>query len=81
MPDGVTQYLRLFSDWGEEKLDRLRAAGYEVVILDVGAEKEVSGTAVRQALRTGGDWEPLVPAGVARVIRGLERAPAGSPTA
>ncbi len=43
VPDGVTQYLRLFSDWGGEKLDRLRAAGYEVVILDEGAEKEVSG--------------------------------------
>ena len=45
VPDGVTQYLRLFSDWGGEKLDRLRAAGYEVVVLDEGAEKEVSGAA------------------------------------
>jgi nicotinamide-nucleotide adenylyltransferase len=81
VPEGVTQYLRLFSDWGGEKLDRLRAAGYEVVILDEGAEKDVSGTAVREALRTGGDWEPLVPAGVARVIRGLNRAPAGSTSA
>ena len=81
VPDGVTQYLRLFSDWGGEKLDRLRAAGYEVVILDEGAEKDVSGTTVREALRTGGDWEPLVPAGVARVIRGIDRAPTGSPSA
>ena len=78
VPDGVTQYLRLFSDWGGEKLDRLRAAGYKVVILDEGAEKEVSGTAVRDALRTGGDWEPLVPLGVASVIRNLNRAPTGS---
>ena len=31
MPDGVTQYIRLFSAWGGTKLDRLRAAGYEVV--------------------------------------------------
>ncbi len=74
VPDGVTQYLRLFSDWSGEKRDRLRAAGYEVVVLDEGAEKEVSGTAVREALRRAGDWEPLVPTGVARVIRGLERA-------
>jgi nicotinamide-nucleotide adenylyltransferase len=81
VPENVTQYLRLFSDWGGEKLDRLRAAGYEVVILDEGAEKDVSGTAVREALRTGGDWEPLVPAGVARVIRGLNRAPARSTSA
>jgi nicotinamide-nucleotide adenylyltransferase len=78
VPGGVTQYLRLFSDWGDEKLDRLRAAGYEVAVLDEGAEKEVSGTAVRKALRTGGDWELLVPAGVARVLRSLDRAPASS---
>ena len=73
VPDGVTQYIRLFSEWGGTKLDRLREAGYEVVVLDEGAEKEVSGADVRAALRDGGDWEPLVPAGVARVIRSLER--------
>ena len=68
MPDGVTQYIRLFSDWGGTKLERLRAAGYEVVVLDEGAEKEVSGADVRAALRDGGDWRALVPPGVARVL-------------
>jgi cytidyltransferase-like protein len=72
VPAGVTQYLRLFSDWGGTKLDRLRNAGYEVVILDEGAEKEVSGAEVREAIRNGGDWEALVPPGVARVIRIVE---------
>jgi nicotinamide-nucleotide adenylyltransferase len=71
VPEGVTQYLRLFSAWGGTKLDRLREAGYEVVILDEGAEKELSGIEVREALRMGGDWERLVPAGVARVLREL----------
>ena len=74
VPEGVTQFLRLFSDWGGEKLDRLRSAGFEVVVLDEGAEKEVSGTHVREALRSGGDWQSLVPPGVARVLRDLERA-------
>jgi cytidyltransferase-like protein len=69
VPAGVTQYLRLFSEWGGTKLDRLRAAGYEVVVLDEGAEKAVSGADVRAALRDGGDWEALVPAGVARLLR------------
>jgi nicotinamide mononucleotide adenylyltransferase len=73
VPAGVTQYLRLFSDWGGTKLDRMRDAGYEVVVLDEGAEKEISGADVRGALRSGGDWESLVPPGVARVIRSLER--------
>jgi len=75
VPDGVTQYLRLFSEWGGTKLDRLREAGYEVVILDEGAAKRISGADVRQALREDGDWESLVPTGVARVIREFERVP------
>jgi len=74
VPAGVTQYLRLFSEWGGAKLDRLREAGYEVVVLDEGAEKEFSGIEVRAALRDGREWEHLVPPGVVRVIRSLERA-------
>ena len=69
----MTQYLRLFSEWGGAKLDRLRQAGYEVVILDEGAEKEISGADVRAAMRNGGDWESLVPPGVAHVLLDLKR--------
>jgi nicotinamide-nucleotide adenylyltransferase len=53
----------------------LREAGYEVVVLDEGAEKELSGADVREALRSGGDWEALVPPGVADVLRRVERVP------
>jgi cytidyltransferase-like protein len=73
VPAGVTQYLRLFSDWGGTKLDRMREAGYEVVILDEGVEKEISGADVRAAMRDGHRWEDLVPPGVARAIRSFER--------
>jgi cytidyltransferase-like protein len=76
VPEGVTQYLRLFSEWGGTKLERMREAGYEVVVLDEGAEKAVSGADVRAALREGGDWESLVPPGVAEVLRSLQRVPA-----
>jgi cytidyltransferase-like protein len=75
VPEGVTQYLRLFSEWGGTKLERFREAGYEVVILDEGVEKRISGADVREALREGGNWESLVPPGVARVLRELERVP------
>ena len=75
VPDDVVQFIRLFSDWGGTKLERLRAAGYEVVVLDEGADKEISGADVREALRAGGDWEPLVPPGVASLLRELERIP------
>jgi cytidyltransferase-like protein len=73
VPARVTQYLRLFSDWGGTKLERMREAGYDVAVLDEGVEKELSGADVRSTLRAGGDWEALVPPGVARVIRSLER--------
>jgi nicotinamide-nucleotide adenylyltransferase len=73
VPDDVVQFIRLFSDWGGTKLDRLREAGYEVVVLDEGAEKKLSGADVREALREGGNWESLVPKGVAAVLKGLEQ--------
>src|SRR5215208_4141748 len=53
VPQGAAQYLRLFSDWGGTKLERMRDAGYEVVILDEGASKELSGAEVRAAMREG----------------------------
>jgi nicotinamide-nucleotide adenylyltransferase len=73
VPDDVVQFIRLFSDWGGTKLERLREAGYEVAVLDEGAEKEVSGADVRAAMRDGGDWESLVPPGVAQLLKRLER--------
>ncbi|MHB8642761.1 MAG: adenylyltransferase/cytidyltransferase family protein [Gaiellaceae bacterium] len=73
VPHGVTQFIRHFSEWGGTKIERFRAAGYDVVVLDAGAEKEVSGAEVRAAMREGGDWRTLVPPGVARVLDGLDR--------
>jgi nicotinamide-nucleotide adenylyltransferase len=75
VPRDVVQYIRLFSDWGGTKLERLREAGFEVVVLDEGAEKELSGADVRAAIRSGGDWEQLVPPGVAAVIKRLQAVP------
>ena len=72
VPDDVVQFIRLFSEWGGTKLDRFRDAGYEVVVLDEGSAKEISGADVRAALREGGDWERLVPPGVADVLKGLK---------
>jgi cytidyltransferase-like protein len=72
VPRDAVQFIRHFSEWGGTKIERLRSAGYEVVVLDEGAEKEISGAHVRAALRDGGDWRSLVPPGVARVIDSRE---------
>jgi nicotinamide-nucleotide adenylyltransferase len=76
VPPDVTQFIRHFSNWGATKIARLRGAGYRVVVLDEGADKEISGADVRRAMREDGDWRSLVPVGVARVIEqtiGLNR--------
>ena len=73
VPGDVVQFIRLFSDWGGTKLERLREAGFDVVVLDEGKEKEISGADVRTAIREGTGWESLVPKGVASVLKGLER--------
>jgi cytidyltransferase-like protein len=74
VPRDAIQFIRLFSGWGGTKLERLRGAGYDVVVLDEGAEKEISGAEVREALRTGGDWQQFVPPGVAALLTRFQRA-------
>jgi cytidyltransferase-like protein len=71
VPAGTVHFLRVLSPWGAAKLERLRAEGFEVVVLDAGGGKEISGEQVRAAIRGGADWEPLVPAAVAALIRSL----------
>jgi nicotinamide-nucleotide adenylyltransferase/phosphinothricin biosynthesis protein PhpF len=68
VPPGAVHFLRLYSPWGSEKAARLRAAGHEVVVLDQGGAKDVSGAEVRSLLRTGGDWRARVPPASAAVI-------------
>jgi hypothetical protein len=42
-------------------------------ILDEGVEKQLSGSDVRAAMRSGAEWEPLLPQGVVRVLLELDR--------
>lgn len=68
VPHDTVHLLRLFSEWGQEKRRRLRAAGFQVEVLPSGPGKTVSGAQVRQLLTTGGAWEDLVPSRVVRVL-------------
>jgi nicotinamide-nucleotide adenylyltransferase len=71
LPAETVHFMRRFSAWGEAKEQRFRAAGFEVVVLDEGAAKGVSGKDVRSLMRIGGDWESLVPFSVAQMIRSI----------
>jgi nicotinamide-nucleotide adenylyltransferase len=68
-PRETVQFIRIFSSWGQEKLQRFRDNGWQVEVLDEGAAKEISGSEVRRRMRNGQAWEELVPAGAARVLR------------
>lgn len=70
-PEETVQFIRVFSEWGKQKVKRLEAMGLKVEILDAGAPKELSATEVRNRIWNGGEWEPLVPPGVARVLKEL----------
>lgn len=70
--DRVRHFLRIFSPWEQEKADRIRAEGYQVEVLDPGAEKGVEATEIRRRLLVGdGTWRELVPAAVARYLDDL----------
>lgn len=71
VPAGTVHFIRLFSPWGDVKVDRLRARGFRVEVLPAPEGKVVSGADVRDALRAGGPWRDLVPPAVARVIEDL----------
>ncbi|MBI2368915.1 MAG: adenylyltransferase/cytidyltransferase family protein [Deltaproteobacteria bacterium] len=76
VPSGTVQFIRVFSAWGREKVQRLQETGLTVEVLDPGAEKEISGDEVRRRMIHGLDWEELVPPAVARMIHaihGVER--------
>lgn len=68
VPPGVVHLLRVFSGWEEDKLARFEAAGYRTEVVDPGAPKRTTGTAVRRAVAEDGDWRELVPAATARAL-------------
>jgi nicotinamide mononucleotide adenylyltransferase len=73
VPRNVIHYVRVFSDWEQAKVDRLRDHGFAVEILTPHAAKDFEATEVRRRIAAGEDWESLVPPAVARVIRAQRR--------
>jgi cytidyltransferase-like protein len=68
-PPEAVQFLRVFSAWDLEKLQRFQKMGWRVEVLATGAVKDISGSEVRRRLRAGQGWEDLVPPAVAEVLR------------
>jgi len=73
LPPRVVHYIRVFSDWEQAKVDRLREHGYRVEILHPGIEKAIEASEVRRRMAAGEDWQSLVPPAVERVIERLRQ--------
>lgn len=67
-PDNVVQYVRVFSDWEEKKIELFKKYGFSVNVLDRNAPKNVEATQVRKKFNENGNWKELVPPGTVRVI-------------
>ena len=72
LPHDVVHYVRVFSEWEQSKVDRLREHGYRVEILHPGIEKAVEASEVRRRMTAGEDWRLLVPPPVVHVIERLK---------
>lgn len=68
IPAETAIFVVAYSPWEMKKAERLRSAGFEVVVVDH-LEKGISGQQIRSLLRTNGNWEKLVPETVARFIQ------------
>jgi cytidyltransferase-like protein len=68
-PADAVHFIRVYSDWEQEKVRRLQNQGFVVEVLDPGKEKEVSGVEVRRLMRSDLSWEHLVPDGTVGVVR------------
>ena len=70
VPDEAVHFLRVFSEWEQAKVDRLREHGYRVETLQPGATKAVEASDVRRRMSAGEDWQQLVPAAVVCYLQG-----------
>ncbi len=68
VPLHIPQYVRVFSEWEERKIELLSSYGYDVVRLEPIDEKRCSGTLVRSRLTVSEEWKALVPHSVIGLI-------------
>ncbi|MGD9571856.1 MAG: cytidyltransferase [Thermoleophilia bacterium] len=71
VPLEAVQYVGVAGDWEREKARRLAGAGYRVREVTPPPWPRRSGTAIRAAMRGGGDWEAMVPPATVAPLRAL----------
>lgn len=71
VPLSAVQYVGVYGPWEREKAQRLAAGGYRVVQVPGDPSGRRTSTAIRAAVRSGQDWERLVPAATVPPLRAL----------
>lgn len=73
MATSVTCYTTICEQWNRDKIEVLKAHGYDVRVLWDRPEKKISGAAVRRDIIEGGSgWRSMVPAATARAVEQLD---------
>jgi nicotinamide-nucleotide adenylyltransferase len=69
IPRSAVMFVVTYSQWERTKAEKIKKAGFEVVTID-SLVKGIHGQEVRALMKSGGDWERLVPPAVTAFIRG-----------
>lgn len=68
VPLDAVCFFTVYDDWGMEKFNRVKEAGYSTEILWKSDKKGLSSTFIREQITKGNDWESFVPKAVYRYI-------------
>lgn len=71
VPEEATFYMTIYDRWGDRKQELMESVGLNVEVLWKRPEdqKGINATVIREKIASGGDWESMVPAGTASVIK------------
>jgi nicotinamide mononucleotide adenylyltransferase len=73
MPVSIPCYTTICEEWNKEKIDVLRALGYDVRVLYQRDNKGVSGARIRSDIAAGGNlWKESVPPATVRAVERLD---------
>jgi len=73
MPTSIPCFTTIREEWNREKIEVLRAAGYEVIVLWEKPEKTITGGAIREDIVAGGSkWRDIVPPATATAVERLK---------
>lgn len=70
VPDETVFFQTIYDEWGRKKVETLKKMGYQVQVMweRTDAERQASGTQVRQLMQQNGDWKSLMPPAAARYV-------------